>query len=165
MSRNAQREPGALDPRSPSPLAATPARPQGRTARTSGRIADRRGLTAAGAVVLILLVGLAGGTFDMLTGDGPRVVAAVSFIVGCALATLLVHREDLKAVVVLPPLLFVALLFASGIARLATGSRTKFTHTVLETVSAVVLDAPVLMIATGLTVLLAVMRWAGGRSR
>ena len=163
MSRNSQREPGALDTSRRQP--AGPRSVAVRQPRSGGRFADRRGLTAAGAVVLILLVGLAGGAFDMLTGDGPRLVAAISFITGCVLATLLVHREDLKAMVVMPPLLYVVLLFASGLARLATGSRTKFTHTVLETASAIVLDAPVLLAATGATALLALMRWLGGRGR
>ena len=163
MSRNAQREPGALDTSRRQP--AVPRTVAGRQPRSGGRFADRRGLTAAGAVVFILLIGLAGGAFDMLTGDGPRLVAAISFITGCVLATLLVHREDLKAVVIMPPLLYVVLLLAAGMARLVTGSRTKLTHTVLETASAIVLDAPVLLAATGAAAVLALMRWLGGRGR
>lgn len=127
-------------------------------------VADRRGLTAAGAVGLALLLGLAGGAYDVLTGPGLRTVFAVCFVAGCALAALLVHREDLKAAVVMPPLVYVVLALVGGaVERTASGSF--LTQQALELVNALVVGAPVLLTATGAALLVALVRGLSGRGR
>lgn len=127
-------------------------------------VGDRRGLTATGAVAVALLLGIAGGTFDVLTGSGLREVFAVSFVSGCLLATLLVHREDLVAAVVMPPLVYVVLALAAGAVEKTTGGSGGFlTQQVLELANALVLGAPVLAAATLAALLVAAVRWAAGR--
>ncbi len=128
-------------------------------------VADRRGLTAAGAVALALLLGLAGGAYDVVTGSGLRVVFAVCFIAGCGLAALLVHREDLKAAVVMPPLVYVVLALVGGAVERTIGSGSLLMRQVLALGNALVVGAPVLLAATGLALVIAVVRGVSGRRR
>lgn len=127
-------------------------------------VADRRGLTATGAVALALLAGLLGGTVDVLTGPGLREVFAVAFVSGCLAAAALVHREDLVASVVMPPLAYVVLAMAAGAVERTVGGNGSFlTQQVLELANALVLGAPVLVAATLAALLVAVVRWTTGR--
>lgn len=121
-------------------------------------VADRRGLTATGAVTIALALGVAGAVVDVNTGRGLRTAFALCFIVGSALAALLVHREDLKASVIMPPLTYCVLaLIGAAIGHTeAAGSFVKTQG--LELVSALVLGAPVLYIATGLALVIAAIR-------
>lgn len=126
-------------------------------------VGDRRGLTATGAVALALLLGVVGGAVDVLTGSGLREVFAVSFIGGCLLAAATVHREDLVAAVVMPPLVYVVLALVAGAVDRTTGSGSFLTQQVLELANALVLGAPVLAAATLSALVVAVVRWAAGR--
>lgn len=126
-------------------------------------VGDRRGLTAAGAITLALLLGVVGGTVDVATGRGLRVVFAICFVLGCALAALLVHREDLKAAVVMPPLLYVVLALVAGAVGSSSSSGSFVTRETLELVQALVIGAPVLFTATGVAVVVALARWLSGR--
>lgn len=128
-------------------------------------VADRRGLTATGAVFTALALGLAGATYDVLTGPGLRLVFAVTFISGCALAALLVHREDLKAAVVMPPLVYVVLAFVGGALERTGGAGSFLTRQALEMANALVLGAPVLLAATGSALLIAAVRTLTRRRR
>lgn len=121
-------------------------------------MADRRGLTATGAVTIALVMGFVGAFIDVSTGRGLRTTFAVSFIVGSALAALLAHREDLKATVIMPPLTYCFLaLVGQAIGQTdAAGSFIKTQS--LELVSALILGAPVLYTATGLAALIAIVR-------
>jgi len=126
-------------------------------------VADRRGLTAAGAVSVALVLGAAGGLVDVLTGQGLRTVFAVCFIAGCAGAALKVHREDLVAAVVMPPLVYVVLaLLADGFSK-TTAVGGWLTRQALELATSLVLGAPVLLTATGLALVIAVVRAVAGR--
>ena len=127
--------------------------------------ADRRGLTAAGAVALALALGLAGGAYDVLTGPGLRAVFAVCFVAGCGLAALLVHREDLKAAVVMPPLVYVAIALVAGAVDRTAGGGGLLTRQALGLVNAVVLGAPVLLGGTALALVVALARGMGRRDR
>ena len=126
-------------------------------------VGDRRGLTAAGAVTLALLLGIVGGSVDVATGRGLRVVFAICFVLGCALAALLVHREDLKAAVVMPPLLYVVLALVAGAVGSTGGSGSFLTRETLELVQALVIGAPVLFTATGVAAVVALARWLSPR--
>lgn len=128
-------------------------------------VADRRGLTATGAVAVAVVLGLAGGTFDVLTGPGLRTVFAVTFILGCALAALLVHREDLKAAVVMPPLVYVALAFVGAAIELNGAAGSFLARQALEMANALVIGAPVLLTATGVSLVIALVRTVSGRRR
>jgi hypothetical protein len=127
-------------------------------------VGDRRGLTATGAVLVALALGLAGGAYDVLTGPGLREVFAVSFVLGCLVAALTVHREDLVAAVVMPPLVYVVLALIGGAVEKTAATGSFVTRQAIELVNALVLGAPVLMAATFAALVVAVFRWAAGRS-
>ena len=126
-------------------------------------VGDRRGLTATGAVAVALLLGLLGGAVDVLTGSGLREVFAVSFVSGCLVAALMVHREDLLATVVMPPLVYVVLALAAGAVERTMGTGSFLTQQALELANALVLGAPVLAAATLAALVVAVVRWTAGR--
>lgn len=130
-----------------------------------GHVADRRGLTAAGAVAVALVIGAAGAFVDVVTGPGLRTVFAVCFIAGCALAALKVHREDLLAAVVMPPLVYVVLALLAGAFSQASGAGSVLTRQALELATSLVLGAPVLLTATALAFVIAVYRGVSGRRR
>lgn len=131
--------------------------------RDAVHVGDRRGLTATGAVALALLLGMVGGAYDVVTGPGLRTVFAVCFVTGCVAAAATVHREDLRAAVVMPPLVYVALALLGSAAERAGEPGSFVTQQALELVNALVLGAPVLMTATALALLVAVARYLRGR--
>jgi hypothetical protein len=126
-------------------------------------VADRRGLTAVGAVTVALVAGAAGGFVDVMTGPGLRTVFAVCFIAGCGFAALRVHREDLIATVVMPPLVYVALALLAGAFSQTAAVGGLLTRQALELATSLVLGAPVLLTATGLAFVIAVVRAVAGQ--
>lgn len=126
--------------------------------RAALRVGDRRGLTATGAVALGLGLGAAGGLYDVLTGPGLRAVFAVCFVIGSALAAATVHREDLRAAVVMPPLVYVTLAFIGGVVERAGEPGSFITQQGLELANALFVGAPVLLVATLLALLVAAFR-------
>lgn len=126
-------------------------------------LSDRRGLTAFGAVAVALVLGTAGGLVDVLTGPGLREVFAVSFVAGCGLAALLVHREDLVAAVVIPPIVYCVLALLAGSVEASAGSQSMLVRQAIELTDALVLGAPVLLTATGAALVVAVARAVAGR--
>lgn len=126
-------------------------------------MADRRGLTATGAVTIALALGFLGALIDVNTGRGLRTVFAVCFIAGCALAAMLAHREDLKATVIMPPLVYCVLALV-GAAFGQTQAAGSFVKTqAIELVDALLVGAPVLYGATALALVIAVTRARTGR--
>lgn len=123
-------------------------------------LSDRRGLTAAGAVTIALVLGLIGAVIDVRTGRGLRTTFAVLFVVGSGLAALLAHREDLRATVVMPPLTYCLLAVVGGYLgdSQAPGSFVK--QNSLELASALITGAPVLFTATGVALAIALLRRA-----
>src|SRR6266700_3954019 len=129
----------------PTPIRGTHHVPAG------AHIGDRRGLTATGAVTVALAAGLAGGAVDVLTGQGLRATFAVCFVLGCAFAALRVHREDLAAAVVIPPLVYVAIAVAADLGSHTTLGGSYVKQQVLELMAALVTKAPALLVATFLS--------------
>lgn len=126
--------------------------------RARPRLADERGLTALGAVATALGLGLLGGTVDVLTGPGLRAVFAVTFVLGCVLAALRVHREDLFVAVVMPPLVYVVLALLAGSVEASDAGGSWIRQQLLELATSLVLGAPVLLTATGLAIVVATVR-------
>jgi cation transporter-like permease len=126
-------------------------------------VADRRGLTAVGAVTLALVLGAAGGFVDVMTGPGLRTVFAVCFVAGCAIAALKAHREDLVATVVMPPLVYAVIALLAGAFSQTAAVGGMLTRQALELATSLVLGAPVLLTATGLAFVIAVVRGLAGR--
>ena len=147
-----------MDRRPPVPLDAA-------AAPRLSRIADRRGLTTAGAAVVMLAVGLVGVAIDVSTGPGLRTVFAVFFVLGCALAAVSVHREHLRSVVVMPPLVYAALSLVGSTVEGWGGSGSFLKGQLLELVNAIVLGAPVLVVGFLTTLVVALLRGVARRSR
>jgi hypothetical protein len=126
-------------------------------------VADRRGLTATGAVTIALALGFIGALIDVNTGSGLRTVFALFFVAGSALGALLAHREDLKATIIMPPLTYCVLaLIGAAIGHTDyTGSVLK--QQALELVSSLITGAPVLYAATALAFVIAVVRLRASR--
>lgn len=116
------------------------------------------GLSGTGAVLLALGAGLAGGLFDVLTGPGLRTVFAVCFVLGCALAALTVRRQDLVVVVVAPPLVHVVIALVAALVSGSSSVGSVLVRSALDLLTALVLAAPTLMLATLVTLLIAVAR-------
>ncbi|MEO6711955.1 MAG: DUF6542 domain-containing protein [Mycobacteriales bacterium] len=127
-------------------------------------IADRRGITAAGAVALAITMGIVGGAIDVITGEGLRLVFAIFFIVGCALAAAVIHREDLLAAVVIPPLAYIALALLAGTARGVDAGESVARQQFIELSDALIISFPALGSATAAAAVVAVVRWIGTRS-
>jgi hypothetical protein len=124
------------------------------------RLADRRGLTALGAVLFTLLVGVLGGAADVLTGPGLREVFAIAFLSACLLSAISVHREDLAAVVVMPPLVYAALVLVAGLAEGGLPTGSLLLHQAIELFNGLVLGAPVLVAGTAMAAGVALIRRA-----
>jgi hypothetical protein len=126
-------------------------------------LGDQRGLTAAGATVLVLMLGGLGGGVDVVTGTGLRTVFAVAFVVAAALSAATVHHEDLFAAVVLVPLAFAVI---GGIAGIAEGaSLHSASKLVLAVANVMVTAAPALMMATVAAAVIAGARVYADRRR
>jgi hypothetical protein len=121
-------------------------------------VVDKRGLTAVGAVTVALVLGAAGGLIDVLTGPGLRTVFAICFIAGCAFAAFKVHREDLIATIIMPPLVYVALALIAGAFSQTAPVGGWMTRQALELATSLILGAPVLLTATGLAFVIALVR-------
>ncbi len=121
-------------------------------------VADRRGLTATGAVAIALVLGIVGATIDVKTGHGLRLVFAICFVSGSALAAALVHREDLRAAVMIPPFTYCALAVIGGFLGSTSVAGSFVTKEGVALLDALVLRAPVLFIATGAALAIAVVR-------
>lgn len=134
-----------------------------RSGWTALRPADRRGLTAAGAALLVLVLGGAGAAVDLSTGSTLSVGFAAGFGLGCVLSALAAHPEALRAVAVMPPLLYVMLTLAAGTVDAGSGTGSLPVRMALGLVNAVILGAPVLVGATLVVLLLVLLRRSGAR--
>lgn len=127
-------------------------------------VGDHRGLTATGAVAIALGSGVLGALIDVTTGTGLRTAFAVLFTVGCSIAAYKVHKEDLAAAVVIPPLVYVALAFFAGLGRATGVGGGVIVEQMLRLFSALVLGAPALLLASTATGVIAGLRWLALRT-
>jgi hypothetical protein len=121
-------------------------------------VADSRGLTASGAVALALCSGVFGGAIDVITGSGLRGAFAFFFALGCGAAAWKVHREDLVAAVVIPPLAYLALTAGAALFRRTTVGGSFLRQQVYELFDGLILGAPKLLLATACAAAVAVVR-------
>ncbi len=121
-SRDVDDSPHSADRGARSETVARPAKPgsriDDRTALTNvtrrqagGPLGDRRGLTAAGCAVLLLVAGFVGALIDLTFGKDLWVFFGILFIGSAALAAGRCHAEDLAATIVMPPLVYAVLAF------------------------------------------------------
>jgi hypothetical protein len=129
-------------------------RPQERYAPAQTGGGRLRGVVA---VLLVLLVTLAGAAADSLIGIGLGTLTLIALVGSTVVATLLVRRRDLVSVLVAPPLVFVAV----AIADLTIAPSAHFSLTALAPL--LIKGFPAMGIATVLGLVLAVVRRAAGR--
>ncbi len=121
------------------------------------------GLSAPAAVAVGLGPGLAGGLYDVSTGPGLGTVFAVCFVGGAVLAALLVRRRDLGVTVVLPPLAYVVIALVAGAVRGSSTAGSFVVRQALDLFTALVLEAPALLVATAAALVVALARGLGRR--
>jgi hypothetical protein len=117
----------------------------------------RSRLRGAVAVVAVFLLTLAACGVESFLASGLGIVTTVVLVLSTAAATLLVRRRDLVSVVVAPPLIYVAV---AAIDAAAAPSAT-FSLTTLATL--LIRGFPTMGIATGVALVIALIRWAGRR--
>jgi hypothetical protein len=140
----------------------TPGHPRGGSSRAGGRSAPAadtggsrlRGLVAVGAVFLVTL---AGAAVDSFVGIGLGMITLVALVLSSATATLLVRRRDLVSVVVAPPLVFVAV----AAVNISLAPSASFSLATIATL--LIRGFPTMAVATGVTVVLAIVRLAARR--
>lgn len=121
-----------------------------------------RGLPVALAVVVALvLVGL-GAAYDATLGGGGRTGTALMLVGGCTLVAMLVRRPGLRAVVVLPPLAFVAVTVGAAVVQ---DGGVELRSQALQLATALLVGAPELLLATAGAAIVAVTRLVAARLR
>lgn len=125
---------------------------------------DKRGLTALGGASIAVGLGVLGALIDLATGSGLRTVFAILFIAGCAISAALVHTEDLLAAVIMPPLVYLGLAFLGASIQHSNLTGGWFRQQTIEMASSLVLNAPTLIIATIVSVVIAVLRRSRSRA-
>jgi hypothetical protein len=123
-------------------------------------LVDARGLTFVGAVLVAGIIGTIGGVVDAGAHAWVGNVFAIMFVAGCALAVLLVHREDLITMAFLPPVLFVAIASAVGVAQAVQAHGSIKDRLGFQVLYALAFGGRMLWIATGVTVAAVVLRFA-----
>ncbi|MCF6509210.1 hypothetical protein E9549_17635 [Blastococcus sp. MG754426] len=142
-----RREPGP-----PRPTAGRPAPERARSRTAAPAAAQGSRLRGSLAVLGVFLLTLAGGAVDSFLGIGLGTITLVALALGTSAATLLVRRRDLLTVVVAPPLVF-TLVAVVNIALAPSASLNLPTMATL-----LVRGFPTMAVATGIAVVLAVVR-------
>ena len=118
-------------------------------------------LTGFGAVLLIVVTSMIGGCVDLLTGTGLRLALAIGLVLGSAVAAAVARRSSLLTVVTAPPLIFVLASLVSVI--VAPGGLGAAGKLYDAGAGWLVYGFPAMASATGIAVVVAGIRLAGGR--
>ncbi|WP_018634588.1 DUF6542 domain-containing protein [Parafrankia elaeagni] len=146
------RAPDDAYPSNPRPRSGAPER----TTLVTG---TRRGLTALGAALLVVIAGSVGAVVDSLLFDNLRYVFGVLFVASCVLAIARVHVDDLIGVVIMPPLAYALITVIVGFLNPAAGDgSTGLRNRAIDIGSEMILHAPVLLAAVILVAALAAVR-------
>lgn len=140
------------DPR-PAPRSSAGARGR-ETGTSAGRGGRMRGVVA---VIGMFLITLTGAAADSFIGIGLGLVTLGSLVGATVLAALVVRRRDLVSVVVAPPLVFV------GVALLNIGLAPSANFNLATVATLLVRGFPTMAIATGVALVLALVRAAARR--
>ncbi|SFF70390.1 DUF6542 domain-containing protein [Blastococcus tunisiensis] len=109
------------------------------------------------AVIGMFLITLTGAAADSFIGIGLGLVTLGSLVGATVLAALVVRRRDLVSVVVAPPLVFV------GVALLNIGLAPSANFNLATVATLLVRGFPTMAIATGVALVLALVRAAARR--
>jgi hypothetical protein len=134
-------------------------RMQPSTRRSGGPLGDGRGLTAAGGAVLLTAAAALGVVIDLASGSGLRAAFAVLFVGSSFLVAARVHREDLLAAIVMPPLVYAVMAVIAAYAQPPGGGiEHGLRQRAIDIGTTLVLTAPVLLVGTALAVFIALRR-------
>ncbi len=115
------------------------------------------GLRGGLAVLGIFVITLAGGAVDSFLGVGLGTLTLVTLVAASAVGTLLVRKPDLLTVVVAPPLVFVL------VAAVNIGLAPSASFNAATVATILIRGFPTMAVATGVALVLAVIRWAARR--
>ncbi len=120
---------------------------------------SRRGLTALGTGLLAVVAGGAGALVDIVLFDKLGVAFGVTFVFGCVFSAARVHVDDLIGVVIMPPLAY-AVIITGTVFLHPSGSSGNggLRNNAIDIGSEMILKAPVLLVAFGLVVVIAIRR-------
>lgn len=125
--------------------------------RSGGPLGDRRGLTAAGGFVLLLVFGGVGALLDRMLGHGLWIFFSVGFVAAVLLSALRIHLEDLFASIVMVPLAYAVVGIGSGLlAELGSGSGLRQKATTAAGV--LVFGTPILLLSVVVAMVIATAR-------
>ncbi|MCK9877162.1 hypothetical protein MXD59_15495 [Frankia sp. Ag45/Mut15] len=120
---------------------------------------SRRGLTALGTALVVLVLGGIGAAIDIAIFGSLKYAFGLLFIGACVLVALRVHTDDLLGVVIMPPLVFALITIGVGYLHPSTGSGSSgLRDKVLDIASELILHAPILLAAFLLVLLIALFR-------
>jgi hypothetical protein len=116
-------------------------------------------LTAAGGAVLLTAAAALGAGIDLASGSGLRAAFAVLFVGASFLVATRVHREDLLAAMVMPPLVYAVITVIAAYAQPPGGGiEHGLRQRAIDIGTTLVLTAPVLLAVTALAVFVALRR-------
>lgn len=144
---------------SPTPSSVTPRRPR---RGPFGWIVDQRGLTFVGAVIVSAFIGVVGGVISSQSRSWIGLFFIACFTAGCVLAAALAHREDLIAVLFMPPIVYTMVTVAVGVAQAVTKNTAVRDKVEFQLVYALGFEAKAMWLATGATLITVLIRLAFG---
>jgi hypothetical protein len=118
---------------------------------------NRRGLTAFGASLVVLIFGAVGAAADVAVFGHLGWIFGVMFVVACLASALRTHVDDLVGVAIMPPLAYAAITVAAGLLHPSSGSGGARTQAI-DIGSELILRAPSLLISEVLVVVIALVR-------
>ncbi len=134
-----------------------------RAPQSAPPLGDRRGLTAAGALLLLLLLSTLGALLDALVSRHQLwLLFTIGFVLSAGLSAQRVHREDLGISVLLPPIAY-AVVVAGASLFSPRGRAPGLRQHMLDASSAMILHAPILLGGTLLAGVVALFRLASRR--
>ncbi|WP_232234874.1 MULTISPECIES: DUF6542 domain-containing protein [Frankia] len=120
---------------------------------------SRRGLTALGTGILVLVIGGLGAIADSAIFGSLKFAFGVLFIGSCVLAAVRVHADDLIGVVIMPPLAYALITLGVGYLNPAAGNGgSGLRNKAIDVGSEMILHAPILLTAFILVVVIALFR-------
>jgi hypothetical protein len=120
---------------------------------------SRRGLTALGTALVVLVVGGLGAVIDSVAFGSLTYGFAILFVGACMLVAVRVHTDDLIGVVIMPPLVYALITIGVGYLDPSTGDGSSgLRNNAIDIGSEMILHAPILLTAFLLVVVIALVR-------
>ncbi|CAO5181666.1 DUF6542 domain-containing protein [Frankia sp. AiPs1] len=120
---------------------------------------SRRGLTALGTALVVLVLGGVGAAIDTAAFGSLKYCFGMLFIGACVLVAVRVHTDDLLGVVIMPPLVYALITIGVGYLHPSTGDgSTGLRDKAIDIASEMILHAPILLAAFVLVTLIALFR-------